>query len=60
MTEKETAAAKPRHTPREETYLDLATKEIVTITEAGEKRSAPEEAVFDFYVSVKRFPTRNG
>lgn len=59
MTEKKSEAVKAE-APKEETWLDLATGEIVTVTASGETRYAPERAVFDFYVAVKRFPTRNG
>lgn len=59
MTEKRTKAAEPVE-PAEETYLDLATREVVKVSPAGELRVKPEDALFDFYVAVKTYPARNG
>lgn len=59
MTEKRTKAAEAVE-PVEETYLDLATREVVKVSPGGEARIKPEDSLFDFYVAMKTWPARNG
>lgn len=59
MTEKKTPAAE-KAGPVEETYLDLATREIVKVSPTGILRTKPEDMLFDFYVEMKTLPARNG
>lgn len=59
MAEKTTKAVSAE--PVEESYLDLATREIVKVSPSGSTlRIKPESALFDFYVEMKTLPARNG
>jgi len=57
MTEKTT---KTDETAIEDIYLDLATREIVKVSQSGELRISVPDSQFDYYVAMSLYPARNG